>query len=260
VLPARFLVPYRLLLGMVCCVVWQVCCTAQGTVVSLNAMTQGRFRSDGMHNGGNYNTSTAYSAPFRYNSFFVFDLANWEGTVDSATLYLTLDMFTYADINPPVNPSLTFDVFDASTPVSALDATYGPGNAAGIAIHNELGSGNIYATKTATASNVGTVLAIPLSAQALADIQAGLTSTFAVGLRLQGPDTATHILRFGETIDMNDSAYQLVQLQFNLIPPPPDPEPEDEPTLAIPEPGNILAWLGLLLVLRRQGRGRRHTR
>lgn len=260
-LPAKFPGHTFVLVCLVCCI-GKFCSTAQATVVTLNALTQGRLRSDGMQAGGSYNTSTAYSAPYRYNSYFVFDLAALPlGTVDSATLSLQLEAFVYADINQPANPPLTFDIFDVSTPVSVLTPSYSPGDVTGIAVHNDLGSGNIYATRTVTPANVGTVLTIPLSGQVLADIQAGLTNTFAVGLRLQGPDTDTHILRFGDTIDVNAPAYHLVQLQFNLTPLPlePDPEPEDPPLVAYPEPGSMVACIGLLLLLRRRAKTRLAT-
>ena len=242
------------------------CANAQAAVVTRDAINQGRFTSDGQHNTGQYNTLTGYIPSRRYNAFFLFDLASLSGTVNSANLLLELEQFVNDDLNPPVNPSLTFEVFDVSSTPAELDDTYPFTSVQGMAIHNDLGSGNLYATRLVYQSEVGSVLNVTLNAQAIADIQANLSGVFAVGLRLQDPDTATHILRFGETLVNEVTSQPYAQLQLDLTPLPElEPEPEGPPlgppnNAALPEPQSLWLLLGLFSTLVNVQRSRRAAR
>ncbi len=208
--------------------------------MNLEAFNRGYFRSDGRHYTGATNTLSGYFSTRSYNSFYVFDLSSLAGTVDTPALRLELE--NYASFNS----TLTFDLFDVSATAAELDGTYIQPDAAGMAIHNDLGSGNIYATRTVSSANTGSILNIPLSALAESAIEGQLGGTFAIGLAVQGPNSSPdYFLRFG----YEDTGPKTIQLEFNLTPPIiPDEDPPvlpDESNSATPEPSSLLIWAGL---------------
>ena len=219
--------------------------------MTLDAFNRGYFRSDGRHISGNANTLSGalsgYLSTSRYNSFYVFDLSSLAGTVDSPALRLELEQYTSS------NSTLTFDLFDVSATAAELDGMYFQPDAAGMAIHNDLGSGSIYATQTVSSASVGSVLTIPLSALAESAIESQLGSVFAVGLSVQGPySSPDSSIRFGDELTS-----KTIQLEFNLTPPViPDDDPPvlpDESNSATPEPSSLLIWASISWVwLRRR--------
>jgi hypothetical protein len=207
----------------------------------LDAINRGYFRSDGRHVTAFYNTYSGFGSSKRYNAFFAFDLDALAGTVDSAMLHLELEKYV------SFNSSLTFDLFDVSATVAELDATYIQPSTAGVVIHNDLESGSIYATQSASSSDVGSILAIPLNVLAEAAIEGQLGDTFAVGLSVRGPDSSPdYELRFGD-----EQMLKTIQLELALTPPMlPAVPPVDTPAapfLALPEPGGMVLWAGLHL-------------
>jgi hypothetical protein len=237
VLPAKFSGPALWLVGLVCCSAWQFSTPACG--VTLNAVDRGWYRSDGRHITDNENTFSGFASARRYHSYYVFDLASLAGTVDSAALHLELEQYT------SFNSSLTFDLFDVTATAAQLNATYIQPDATGTLIHNDLGSGTIYATKSVTAANVGNILNIPLNMLAESAIEGQLGGKFAIGLSVQGPNSSPdYSLRFGD-----DDVLETIQLELSITPPevlPEDPPPAG-PTLALPEPSGLLSWIGLNL-------------
>lgn len=235
---------------MICCAVWQASDLAHG--ITLNAVNRGWFRSDGRHITDNENTFSGFASSRRYHSFFVFDLDSLAGTVDSATLHLELEQYT------SFNSTLTFDLFDVSATAAALDATYIQPDATGTAIHNDLGSGSIYATTTVSSSNVGTVLNIPLNTLATSAIEGQLGSMFAIGLSVQGPNSSPdYSLRFGD-----DDVLETIQLELSITPPViiEDPPPVGS-TPALPEPCGLMLWTSFQcwFLFHRRVRSRRRT-
>jgi len=205
---------------------------ASASAVVIDASDRGNFRSDGRHSSVNQNTITGFLDPNQHRSFFLFDLSGLAGTVEDATLRLEAEFFQSA------KPSQMLDVFDVSASAAALGTDYPapPPNAAGQAIFDDLGTGSVYSSFVFEPSDVGSVLDIPLDAQAVSDIDDALGDMFAVGVRMREPLVGTiDIVRFGEN---TPGTHQLV---LTLSEPPSDP--------AVPEPlhGFALALLGILL-------------
>ncbi|HKQ50422.1 MAG TPA: S8 family serine peptidase [Phycisphaerae bacterium] len=144
---------------------------ARGGTTVLDAVQRGWWMNDGFHDSTNNNTFTGQDGGGAdiFNSYFSFDLSG-VGTVASATLRLELENYYGPD------PSESVTVHDVSTPAATLEAS-----GTNVAIFNDLQTGSVYATFTARASDVGTILDIPLSAAAINDINAA-GGYFSVGL------------------------------------------------------------------------------
>jgi hypothetical protein len=144
------------------------------SALTIDAFDRGWYDDDGTHQDSNDNTFTGALADSRIlNSFFTFDLAALT-TVSSGVLRLELEEYFGRD------PSEDFAVFDVVTSVPTLNAT----NFGRIDIFQDLESGTIYGARTATRADVGSVLEIPLSGAAIADINAAAGGLFAVGVHV----------------------------------------------------------------------------
>ncbi len=145
--------------------------------IVLEAVNRGWWNSLGDHSSVNDNTLTGYyspgNVPTEYNSYFSFDLSSVSGLVVSATLLLELETFYGSD------SSETLSVWDVSTPAATLEATGDD-----TSIFDDLQNGNSYGSYTAVPSEDGSILTIPLDAQAIADINAALGSAFSVGVHI----------------------------------------------------------------------------
>jgi len=188
---------------------------------TLDAVNFGHFRSDGRHSTTNFSTITGLLTPNPpYRSFFVFDLDTLAGTVQDATLRLELENYNSFD------GSQAIDIFDVATDPADLDSSYDEGSIPGQAIYADCGSGNTYAGFNVVASQVGTIIEIPLNAQGVADIQAQLGNSFAVALVQQEPfSTPNDYIRFSDSEDLSRT-HQLVLTIALLEPPGNSPLPE----------------------------------
>jgi len=147
---------------------------------------RGWHSSAGGHLSSNENTITGESSGAFYNSYFVFTLAGFTAsTIQSVTLELQLEMYTSTDANE------AFSVWDVTTPSATVENT-----ASDINIYNDLASGAQYATSTATAAQVNTLLSIPLNAMAATHATQKLGQDFVVGVHV---DTTPGWIRFGHT-------------------------------------------------------------
>jgi hypothetical protein len=119
---------------------------------------------NGASNGGNTFTGNQYSN--RYNSWANFDLSAISGTIISATLELTTNLW----INS--GPSYQIDVYDSSTSLATLTSSSG-----GVAAYTDFRSGNMYAS----GAFGDTTASLLLSAQAIADLTGSLGGNFIFG-------------------------------------------------------------------------------
>lgn len=148
--------------------------SSQAAIV--NAFDRGWWDDAGGHSSGNKNTFTGQdgTGTEQFNSFFSFNLAAVGGTVTGGTLKLELEAYFGPD------SSEAFTVFDVGTSIATLNAS-GSGQ---LGIFNDLQSGNVYGSGIGTAAQVGSVLNITLSPQAIADINAAGGGLFAVGVHV----------------------------------------------------------------------------
>jgi hypothetical protein len=176
-----------------------------------NAVDRGWYDHTGAHSSGNKNTITGQdgSGTTDYNSFFLFNLGSLSGTVTSGVLRLELEAYFGPDAFE------AFTVYDVSTPAGLLSAN----NSGQVGIFNDLQSGNIYGTGSATASQVGTILTINLSAAAIANINAAAGGTFAVGVHLNQITlpSGDEALRFSGG---SESRVHQLDLQTSAVPEP----------------------------------------
>jgi hypothetical protein len=147
---------------------------APASAQTIDAFNRGWYANSGNHDDSNDNTFTGVLDHSRFhNSFFTFDLSPVT-QVSSGILRLELEAYLSSD------PSENFTVFGVVTDVPTLNAS----NSGRIDIFEDLESGAVYGTGTATPSDVRSVLEIPLSGEAIAEINAAAGGLFAVGVHL----------------------------------------------------------------------------
>ena len=163
-------------------VFWTCACTALAVAASgpasgktVDAFERGWSRESGRHDQHSPHTFTGFSVleGERFKSFFIFDLAGVT-EVSGGTLRLELEEYFGSDL------SEDFTVFDVVTDVVTLNDSH----RFRVAIFNDLESGSIYGSGTATPADVGSVLEIPLSAAAIEDINLALGGLFAIGVHV----------------------------------------------------------------------------
>lgn len=151
----------------------------------IDADDRGWWNSTGMHTDTNQNTFTGRIRSTIYNSFFVFDLSAVSTSVLSATLSLELEsLWGTGGLNAGLDDSETLAVVDVTTPVAEVTSS-GTGR---LDIFEDLQSGTRYGSATVTASDVGSILSINLSAAAVSSINAALGGFFAIGVHSDSID------------------------------------------------------------------------
>lgn len=181
---------------------------------------QGWVNSSG---GGNAaydanNTYTGNSSGVRYNSWANFDLSSISGPVTSAQL----ELFTFTW--PGGNGPYVVSIHDVNTSLASLAS-----GVPGVAAHNDMANGALYGTASL---GDGTTTFVTLSAQAVADINASLGSTFRVGFT---NDTLNAVNASSGNLGVytNGNTYGYPRLILSAE--------------NVPEPGSLaLAGLGLL--------------
>ena len=139
-----------------------------------------------------------------YNSYFIFDLSGITGDKTGVRLRLELELYLSGDL------SETFSVYDVSTDAATLEAN-GTGQTA---IFDDLQTGNVYGTFEVTSGDVGTIIEIPLSAEAVSDINNAAGGFFAVGIHLEtysGGVISNEAVRFSAA---GPGTYQLVLTSY----------------------------------------------
>ena len=154
-----------------------------GGSIVLNAVGEGWYDQTGTPNGSspisNYiagicgNSDSCNGDNLDRNDWFTFSIPT-SVVITSATLELFNPSDPYDGyVNP--SPTETYTNWDVTTPVGNL------GNAGGVGIYNDLGSGTMYASTVVSAADDGTTIGISLNSAALSAINADAGSTFAVG-------------------------------------------------------------------------------
>jgi len=165
-------------------------CEVAGGQAVIEARDRGWWNSQGAHASSNNNTFTGKyvypSTTTYYNSYFIFDLPGEALVAGDVLLRMELERYSSAD------PSETVTIYAVSTDAETLEA-----NGPDVSVYEDLQSGSVYGTFTVSAADVGSVLEIPLSAPAAADVRSA-NGSFAVGLHLSSTDGngATQYIRF----------------------------------------------------------------
>ncbi len=140
---------------------------------TFDATTRGWYSQSGEHTASKLDAYAGQGAGTdRYRAFFVFDLGTLTRPVGSGVLRLELAGLVGPDT------AEVFSVYDVTTNVDELLAT----ETGRTDIYNDLGSGVYYGIAAAFASDVGTVIEVPLEPDAIADINRAAGGRFAVGV------------------------------------------------------------------------------
>lgn len=216
---------------------------ADAAIITKDHVVRGFYRQDGTHNnaffGNNYLAGESVGT-VQHRNWLRYDLSGVEGTVEQvvhATLLLDVPIGGYKSTS---GTSETYTLFDIS-PGNAASLGTSTGNATGMAIWNDLGSGIIYGSHAATNADNGTTISIDLNSAALAainaSINASLGSNFALGgaiTTLNASDDEEFLFAFTHT-QSGVIQFSRLRLTTQLRP--------------VPEPATLLLLAGALLVL-----------
>jgi hypothetical protein len=187
------------------------------TITNLPAVQTGWYEMGGTSQGSsNYFVGDLGG---EHRNFFVFNIPAVSGVVTQAYLRILNPESAFS----PANPQLTYTLFDVTTPVSTL-AIYG----GALSTFQDLGSGNAYGSRVYSRSDNGLSANIPLNAVAIADINAHLGSSFAIG------GAITPAVSFNEGSHLFGFSYTGVTLSLTSGP------------AAAPLP--TAAWMGMALL------------
>jgi hypothetical protein len=146
------------------------------TAQTFDATGRGWFNSTGAHTATNLTAFVGQgSGTTRFRGFFVFDLTALGQPVGSALLRLELEAFLGPDA------SEVFAVYDVSTSPDQLLLT----QTGRTDVYADLGTGVAYAVGVASPAQVGTVLELPLSEEAVAALNAAAGGPFAIGVSVE---------------------------------------------------------------------------
>jgi hypothetical protein len=181
----------------------------------INAFDSGWIFGDGSHTATNNNYIAGQGLNPTLNEFHnyaTFTLSASTPTIIGAELRLFSPATGY---NSP-DPTETYTLFDVTATPASLDTTRLAGDATGIAIHADLGSGTIYGSRVVSAADNNTTVAITLNAAAVAALNAAIGSTISLGGALTTlAGTATQFIFAGTS-----GATGTVQLVLQTVPDP----------------------------------------
>ena len=160
--------------------------------ISLKEVNGNRWRgwqsnsAAAVHDTVNDNTITGFLDGTTYNSYFVFTLSGFTASsIQGVTLEIELEQYTTSDATE------TFSVWDVTAPAATVETT-----GIDLNLHNDLQSGTSYGTATVASAQLGTIVVVPLNAQAAMHATQKLGQDFVLGVHL---DTAPGWIRFGHT-------------------------------------------------------------
>lgn len=169
----------------------------------ITASNRGWVDSSGSNNfggsGGNYIAGICGSSDgcagsnSLHNNYFVFDVANYVGQVNSLVLNLAqpsnVDGISSHDGYISINPSETYSLWDISAD---------PRSNSGVPLFNDLGSGLFFGSTVVNAATNGTTVSITLNANALSQLNRTTSGLFWLGGTLRGaggvPEPSTWLM------------------------------------------------------------------
>jgi Bacterial pre-peptidase C-terminal domain len=149
----------------------------------VNASDSGYIAGDGSHTQGNNSYATGLATGTEYRNYGSFAIASDLPNILSAELRMlnpsnsSFPGFEY--VSP--DPTETYTLFDVSATPSELDTTRLPGDAIGIGLFADLGTGSSFGLRTVSSADNGTTISIPLNAAGLAALNAGRGQTISIG-------------------------------------------------------------------------------
>jgi hypothetical protein len=145
---------------------------APASAQTFDAMNRGWFNSNGAHTATNLTVFVGQgSGATRFRGFLVFDLAALTQPVGSGVLRLELEAYLGPDA------SEVFSVYDVSTPVADLLLT----QVGRTDVYDDLGGGTAYAIGVVGPADVGTVVEVPLTDEAVGALNAAAGGRVALG-------------------------------------------------------------------------------
>jgi hypothetical protein len=193
---------------------------ASAAIVQLDAIDSGWYTSDGYHSSinENYFVGDIGSVDGVHRNFFVFDLAFFFGPFDAAALSI---------YNPSVgndggdgynsaNPTETWALWEVYHSIAQLTANHAAGDPVGLSIYDDLGGTTPFGSRTVSAADNGTMVNVPLNANALASINATIGSQWAIGGSLTTLDAvANYEYLFGDTDETKTRRLILTTCDFS---------------------------------------------
>jgi hypothetical protein len=167
--------------------------------ITVNATVTGFWDQFGKHIERTQSYETGVDGRYNYHSFYVFDLTDVGGTITGATLVLENPASGFNSNSSP----LTLGFVNVDTPIDQLIMRADRTNPR-VDIWQDLGGMKLdnedYGTYDATSADNGTLVSIPLTDAAIADLNAAEGQSFAIGAsitNLNGTDNPQEM--FGDS-------------------------------------------------------------
>jgi hypothetical protein len=144
---------------------------------AINAVDSGWIQANGSHTttNNNYLVGLQGVGNVEFRNYATFTLSPWPPIIVSAELRLFNPAYSSPD------PTETYTLFDVSATAADLDTTRPVGDATGMSIFNDLGSGTTYGTRVVSPADNNATVVIPLNAAAIAALNASFGSTISFG-------------------------------------------------------------------------------
>jgi hypothetical protein len=145
----------------------------------------------------NYIVGSNSFANALYRNFFTFPLTGLDLT-GKQVVGATLSVVDNGSFNGSI-PTLTYVLYDVSTPAATLGATYAASDPVVTSVYNDLGTGQTYGSYTSATAVTGGRRTYVLNAAALADIVARAGQNFTIGGLVPEAQPPAEIFLFGST-------------------------------------------------------------
>jgi hypothetical protein len=185
--------------------------TLTSSSVTISFLDSGWVQADGTHTGSNNNYIVGQASGLpEFRDYVTFGLGAETPTIIGAELRLYNPTPGYSS----TDLTETYTLFDVSSSPLVLDTTRLSGDATGIGIFNDLGSGTVFGTRIVSAADNSTNVGITLNAAAVAALNAAIGSTVSFGGAITSlAGTTTQTMFSGST-----GVFGTVQLVLQLVP------------------------------------------
>ncbi|MCE4565407.1 hypothetical protein INQ51_13900 [Maribellus sp. CM-23] len=149
--------------------------------ITVPLLNSGWFNNAGQHSATNQNYVCGFEYGTIFNNFFAVDLSNLSSHgITPPITSVVLHVNRYESV--PASGTFDYKLFNVTNSYATINQDYNPSDATGIAIHNDLGNGTMYADVVLdkTMPN-NTYIDIPLNSAGIAAMNAAIGSTFVVG-------------------------------------------------------------------------------
>ncbi len=154
--------------------------TTSADIIVLDAVDSGNYEIFGQHNAADKSYIVGQNNILENRNFLIFDLA---GIVPGSITSVTLRLYNPINGYLGTNSSVRYNLFDVTTPIPDLQASYPTNSRAGNDILGDLGSGVNYGSTIVNQTDTDIVISFGLNSAALSALNSA-SGLFAIGGRV----------------------------------------------------------------------------